>query len=362
MFHQNQILKKMAGCVLVAGLFAGVTSTAQASIFERGDVVPLITAGAPPDSPDARVDVNAASSAFSGVVSLNIRYDGQSFICSGALVGKRSVVSAGHCVDTDGNGTMVDITKPGTDVRVIFNNGSANNGNAVITASAVSMNPNYAGFGNCPAATPAGSFCLNDDVAVITLGTDAPASAKIYRIGATPLTSGQHIVMAGYGTSGDGVNGFYISPDFRVKRTGENYMDVFDNDDELGFAGGPNEVWYADFDGNGIDQFCAWGLACTPVLANDKEAGIGGGDSGGPSFMITDSGEYVLIGNNTFGSGGAGAGKFGSYFGGMVLSSYIDYLNKATNGSANFVPEPASIAMLGLGLAMLLVMRRRSKV
>ncbi|MDO8179488.1 MAG: trypsin-like serine protease [Undibacterium sp.] len=360
MFHQNQILKKMAGCVLVAGLFAGVTSTAQASVIDKTDVVPLITAGAPPDSPGARVDANVASSAFSGVVSINIRYDGQSFICSGALVGKRSVVSAGHCVDTDGNGTIVDINKPGSDVRVIFNNGTANNGNAIITASAVSMNPNYAGFGNCPAAA-AGQFCLNDDVAVITLGTDAPASAKIYNIGATPLTSGQHIVMAGYGTSGDGVNGFYVAPQFRVKRSGENYMDEFDRDDEQGFAAGPNEVWYADFDGGGYDTFCQFDGVCTPVLANDKEAGIGGGDSGGPSFMITDSGEYVLIGNNTFGSGYR-SGKFGSYFGGMVLSSYIDYLNKATNGSANFVPEPASIAMLGLGLAMLLVMRRRSKV
>ena len=230
----------------------------------------------------------------------------------------------------------------------------------IITASAISMNPNYAGFGNCPVGVS--GFCLNDDVAVITLGADAPAAAKIYRVGATPLVSGQNIIMAGYGTSGDGTNGFYIAPSFRVKRHGENTMELFDRDDEQNFAGGPNEVWYADFDGAGKDTFCDFGV-CNTGLGNARESGIGGGDSGGPSFYISDIGEYVLIGNNTFGSGGAGAGKFGSYFGGMVLSSYQDYLYSATNGEIRqAIPEPASIAMLGLGLAMLLVMRRRSKV
>ena len=367
MFQQNQILKKVASCALIAGLFAGAAITAQATGIDRSSMTPFITSGALPDTPAAHVDANTASSAFSGVVSINIVSSAGSFICSGALVGKRSVVSAGHCVDADGNGHLVDINAAGNVVRVVFNAGPnlgpTNNGRAVITASAISMNPNYAGFGNCPAAAPAGSFCLNDDVAVVTLSQDAPPSAKIYRVGATPITAGQHIVMAGYGTSGDGTNGFYISPNFRVKRTGENNMEAFDLDDEQGLVAGPQEVWYADFDGAGKDTFCNFGIVCNSGLGNSRESGIGGGDSGGPSFYISDIGEYVLIGNNTFGSGGAGAGKFGSYFGGMVLSSYQDYLYSATNGEIRqAIPEPASIAMLGLGLAMLLVMRRRSKV
>src|SRR5687768_11922222 len=122
MLNPKLSLKRVAGSIVAAGLMFGMGS-AQASIagLPGMTVTPAITAGAPPDSPAARVDPNVPSSAFSGVVSINIRYDGQSYICSGALVGKRQVISAGHCVDTDGNGTFVDLNKPGTDVRVVFN-------------------------------------------------------------------------------------------------------------------------------------------------------------------------------------------------------------------------------------------------
>src|SRR5258705_12656927 len=115
---------KFALLGLIAGLSAAISLPAQARI-EGADVKPLIVAGdpagTPPDSPTNRVDPNTASSAFSGVVSINIRYDDQSFICSGTLVSKRHVVTAGHCVDTDGTGKLIDLTKPGSDVRAVFN-------------------------------------------------------------------------------------------------------------------------------------------------------------------------------------------------------------------------------------------------
>lgn len=357
MQHRKSLFGQMLGCALVAGAFMGAPA-AHASVISNGVVNPLITAGALPDSPDAHIDPNVPTSPFSGVVSINIRYDGASFICSGALVGKRQVISAGHCIDTDGNGTLVDINKPGSDVRVIFNTGAAGGG-AVVTATKISMDPDYKGFGNCPAGV--NSFCVNDDVAVITLGQDAPASAKIYKVAVNPLNAGTHITMAGYGTSGDGVNGYTVGPNFRIKRSGENYVDLFDGDDEAGW-GGKAEVYYSDFDGGGQDTFCNFYGACSPQLPNNRESGIGGGDSGGPAF-VQMYGELMLVANNTFSGrfNGQTAGTFGTYFGGIIMSAYSDYLLEATDGNITLVPEPTGIALFGMGALVLLGARRRSK-
>jgi hypothetical protein len=356
--------------LLTVGL--GFASASQAGLItdftaSGGTVAPVLNAGAPPDSPAGRVDPNVLGSLFTGVVSLNIRYIDQitgqqlSFICSGTAISAYTVLTAAHCVDTAGNGTVIDITQPGNDVRVVLNDADPfNAATDLITASAVTMNPDYDGFNVCSDGT---AGCVNDDLAVVRLSTALPPTVQIYEIYDQPILPDTVLTMVGYGTSGDGINGYTVGPNFFVKREGANVFDLFDTDDEQGFsATSAPEVWYYDFDGtkDGLnrDTFCLLGLACSAQLANDVETHLGGGDSGGPSFVMTSSG-YQLAAVNTFGINFRYGtddtnGDFGDAGGGILLNSYRSWIRIA-------IPEPGSLALLGLGLLGVAATRRRQR-
>lgn len=322
-----------------AGLTAGIGS-------QLGQANPTIVAGdpagSPPDSPANRVDPNTTSSRFAGIGSIwSSIASGPSagnYIGSGTPISPYHILTAGHVVDTDDNG----IVDPSGTFNFFLNYGA--DLSHMITAASVTIHPDFAGFGVGGA--------INDDLAIITLSSPLPVGVPIYSIAAIPADY-YTLTLVGYGTSGDGIGGYGVNPDFTVKRSGLNNLEVIDFDDESGYhPSSAVELYGFDFENSadvgGTDVF---GLPYS--YGNDLETVIGGGDSGGPAFVEDAGGNLYLAGVNTF---GIGDGSFGSVGGGIWLESYLPWIQDVVGGSGqlsvfdgdplslNMVPEPSTYA------------------
>ena len=281
---------------------------------------PLIVSGdstgASADSPTNRIDPNVPGSAFAGVGSLRIVGDSGSFICSATAIGSRHVLTAGHCLDLAGDGTVDVIPE-----NVTFNLNFDGDLSHPISANGLVIHPDYTGFRH-----PS----VNDDIAVVSLSQNIPDDVPIYTLNTDPLNSVATITVVGYGRSGDGINGFTDPAKFSVKRVGLNQADMFRRDDE---RRGTREVFMFDFDGPDASTSFSGGL----TLGNNIETTLGGGDSGGPSFIDDGAGQMEIFGVNTFGfgiSGGPAPPRFGSGGGGMIVSAYAGWIRSVTESEA----------------------------
>ena len=271
--------------------------------------------------------------------------------CTASLLtgtGRTFALTAAHCV-TDGNGNINAI---GGIVRFDTTGGAQ-----VGTVSNIFVHDNWNG-------NVADGF----DVALVEFQSAVDTSVPTYTLfNGDPID--RDIVLAGYGETGFGGTGT-VSGSSGTKRVGLNKIED-EGVSELGGITNENTQLTYDFD-SGLtanDAFDFFGFNGGPsdLGFGDDEVGLGGGDSGGPSF-IDDNGVLRIAGVHSYGFrvtatpnsdvDGVLNGSWGEF---SVDADVTNSVMRSWIIDTAGIPEPSSALILIVfgGSGLILARRRR---